>query len=64
MIACREYEWRRNEQAAKAITEGILSDIKFEVVLAGDVVEKKKPDPEIYNLGLAKLCDYPNKFII
>ena len=44
-----------NEQAAKAITEGILSDIKFEVVLAGDVVEKKKPDPEIYNLGLAKL---------
>lgn len=44
-----------NEQAAKAITEGILSDIKFEVVLAGDVVEKKKPDPEIYNLGLARL---------
>jgi HAD superfamily hydrolase (TIGR01509 family) len=44
-----------NEQAAKAITERVLSDIKFEIVLAGDVVEKKKPDPEIYNLGLAKL---------
>jgi HAD superfamily hydrolase (TIGR01509 family) len=44
-----------NEQAAKAITEYILSDIKFDLVLAGDVVSKKKPDPEIYNLALSKL---------
>jgi HAD superfamily hydrolase (TIGR01509 family) len=44
-----------NEKAAKAITEKVLSDIKFEIVLAGDVVEKKKPDPEIYNLALSKL---------
>ena len=41
-----------NEQTAKAITEDFLSDIKFDVVLAGDVVSKKKPDPEIYNLAL------------
>mgnify|MGYP003694454973 CR=1 FL=1 len=27
----------------------------FEIVLAGDVVTKKKPDPEIYNLAKAKL---------
>ena len=27
-----------NEQAAKAVTEGPLSDIKFDIVLAGDVV--------------------------
>lgn len=44
-----------NEQAAKAITEKILTDIKFDLVLAGDVVSKKKPDPEIYNLALSKL---------
>ena len=44
-----------NEQAAKAITEKILTDIKFALVLAGDVVSKKKPDPEIYNLALSKL---------
>jgi HAD superfamily hydrolase (TIGR01509 family) len=44
-----------NEQAAKAITEKILSDIRFELVLAGDVVKNKKPDPEIYNLALSKL---------
>jgi beta-phosphoglucomutase-like phosphatase (HAD superfamily) len=43
-----------NEQAAKAITEKILADIKFDIVLAGDVVSKKKPDPEIYNLALSK----------
>jgi beta-phosphoglucomutase-like phosphatase (HAD superfamily) len=27
----------------------------FEIVLAGDVVKKKKPDPEIYNLAKQKL---------
>lgn len=43
-----------NEQAAKAITEKALPDIKFDLVLAGDVVSKKKPDPEIYNLALSK----------
>jgi beta-phosphoglucomutase-like phosphatase (HAD superfamily) len=43
-----------NEKAAKAITEKVLSDIKFEIVLAGDVVEKKKPDPEINNHALSK----------
>jgi HAD superfamily hydrolase (TIGR01509 family) len=43
-----------NEQAAKAVTEKALPDIKFDLVLAGDVVSKKKPDPEIYNLALAR----------
>jgi HAD superfamily hydrolase (TIGR01509 family) len=43
-----------NEQAAKAITEKILSEVKFDAVLAGDVVKNKKPDPEIYNLALSK----------
>jgi len=53
-----------NEQAAKAITGKILSDIKFEIVLAGDVVKNKKPDPEIYNLALEKLGLKPNEVII
>ena len=43
-----------NEQAAKAVTEKSLSEITFALVLAGDVVSKKKPDPEIYNLALSK----------
>lgn len=53
-----------NEQAAKAITEGPLSDIKFEVVLAGDVVKNKKPDPEIYNLGLSTLGLKPEEAFV
>ena len=53
-----------NEQAAKAITEKILSDIKFDLVLAGDVVSKKKPDPEIYNLALSKLELKPEEVFV
>ncbi|HMV30316.1 MAG TPA: HAD-IA family hydrolase, partial [Anaerolineales bacterium] len=53
-----------NEQAAKAITEGPLKDIKFDVVLAGDVVEKKKPDPAIYNLALEKLGLKPDEVMV
>ncbi|GAB1471143.1 HAD family hydrolase [Chloroflexota bacterium] len=53
-----------NEQAAKAITEGVLKDIKFEVVLAGDVVKNKKPDPEIYNLGLSTLGLKPEEAFV
>ncbi len=41
-----------NEKAAEAVAYGILKEIKFEFVLAGDVVKKKKPDPAIYLLGL------------
>jgi len=44
-----------NERAAKAVTEKMLPDIKFDLVLAGDVVSKKKPDPEIYLLALSRL---------
>ena len=53
-----------NEQAAKAITEKILSDIHFDIVLAGDVVKNKKPDPEIYNLALTKLGLQPEECFV
>ncbi|OIP98127.1 hypothetical protein AUK40_01940 [Candidatus Wirthbacteria bacterium CG2_30_54_11] len=53
-----------NEQAAKAITGKILHDIKFDLVLAGDVVEHKKPDPEIYNLALSKLGLKPDEVMV
>jgi len=43
-----------NEKAAHAVAYEILKDIKFDFVLAGDVVEKKKPDPDIYLLALKK----------
>jgi HAD superfamily hydrolase (TIGR01509 family) len=53
-----------NEQAAKAITEKILTDIKFDIVLAGDVVGKKKPDPEIYNLALTRTGLKPDEVFV
>ena len=43
-----------NEKAAHAVAYEILKDVKFDFVLAGDVVKKKKPDPEIYLLALKK----------
>jgi HAD superfamily hydrolase (TIGR01509 family) len=53
-----------NEQAAHAIAYKILSSIKFNFVLAGDIVSKKKPDPEIYNLGLSKVTLKPEEVIV
>ena len=43
-----------NVKSAHAIAYDILKDIDFEFVLAGDMVSRKKPDPEIYNLALEK----------
>jgi HAD superfamily hydrolase (TIGR01509 family) len=53
-----------NEKAAKAVTENVLSDIKFDLVIAGDMVSKKKPDPEIYNMALEKLGLNPDEAFV
>ena len=53
-----------NERSARAVAYGVLKDIKFEFVLAGDVVSKKKPDPEIYNLALEKSALKPEECIV
>ncbi len=53
-----------NEKSAHAVAYGILKDINFEFVLAGDVVSKKKPDPAIYNLALEKTGFKPQECIV
>lgn len=53
-----------NERAAHAVAYNILKDIQFDFVLAGDVVSKKKPDPEIYNLALQKTGLKPEECIV
>ncbi len=53
-----------NVRAAKAVANGILADVKFDFVLAGDVVQKKKPDPEIYNLALERTGLQPEEVIV
>lgn len=53
-----------NERAAAAITGGLLKDIRFDFILAGDVVSKKKPDPEIYLLALQKAGVKPEECLV
>ncbi|MEN8172873.1 MAG: HAD-IA family hydrolase [Chloroflexota bacterium] len=53
-----------NERAAQAVVNGMLRDIKFEFVLAGDIVSKKKPDPEIYHLALEKSGFKPEECVV
>jgi HAD superfamily hydrolase (TIGR01509 family) len=53
-----------NERAAQAIAFNILKDIHFDFVLAGDIVSKKKPNPEIYNLALSKTGLKPEECLV
>lgn len=53
-----------NERSANAIAKGMLGDIEFEFVLAGDVVTKKKPDPEIYLLALERSGLNPEQCVV
>lgn len=53
-----------NERAANSIAMGMLKEINFEFVLAGDVVSRKKPDPEIYLLALDKTGLKPEECIV
>ena len=53
-----------NERSANAIAKGMLGDIQFQFVLAGDVVSKKKPDPEIYLLALEKTELKPEECVV
>jgi len=52
------------ERAAHAVAYNILKDIKFDFVLAGDIVSKKKPDPEIYLLALERAGLKPEECIV
>jgi len=53
-----------NERAAHAVAFNILKDIRFDFVFAGDVVSRKKPDPEIYNLALEKTGLEPEECVV
>jgi HAD superfamily hydrolase (TIGR01509 family) len=50
--------------AAHTVAYKILSDIKLDFVLAGDMVTKKKPDPEIYNLAMRNCSLTPTECVV
>ena len=43
-----------NEKAVMTIVKSLFADVKIDLILAGDIVIRKKPDPEIYLLALRK----------
>jgi len=56
-----------NERSVNAVVEKLLGPrrkAKFDVILAGDVVSKKKPDPEIYTLVLDRLHLKPAECVV
>jgi HAD superfamily hydrolase (TIGR01509 family) len=53
-----------NEKAVKTIVNSLLNDIKIDLILAGDIVTKKKPDPEIYLLALKKTGFSPKEVLV
>lgn len=56
-----------NERAVNLVVEKLLGSrrkARFAAILAGDVVSKKKPDPEIYNLACRKLGLSPSECVV
>ena len=53
-----------DERAASAIATRMLADVRIDFVLAGDVVSRKKPDPEIYHLALKRSGLRPEECVV
>lgn len=53
-----------NQKAAEAVARHALSGVHFDHILAGDVVAKKKPAPDIYQLALEKTDTNPDNCIV
>ena len=56
-----------NERSVNLIAERLLGPerkARFNAILAGDVVSKKKPDPEIYNLAVERLSVKPDECVV
>ena len=56
-----------HERAVNLVAEKLLGSerkARFSAILAGDVVSKKKPDPEIYNLASERLSLEPSKCVV
>lgn len=52
------------ERSATAIRNTLLKDIPVDFILAGDVVTRKKPDPEIYRMALSQSGFQPRETLV
>ncbi|MEN8200656.1 MAG: HAD-IA family hydrolase [Thermodesulfobacteriota bacterium] len=53
-----------DQRSANAIATTMLASIDFHFILAGDMVTRKKPDPEIYLRGLEKAGIAPEECLV
>lgn len=56
-----------NERAVRMVVAKMLGEEmlhRFDFILAGDIVKRKKPDPEIYLLALARLKLDPSECLV
>ncbi|WP_422479346.1 HAD-IA family hydrolase [Pleomorphochaeta sp. DL1XJH-081] len=53
-----------NRNFADSVLKFLLPEFSFDLVLAGDIVKKKKPDPEIYNMALEILKISPQSVLV
>jgi len=56
-----------NERAVNTIVDVLLGEErkrKFSAILAGDIVSRKKPDPEIYHLCQQQLGIHPSQCVV
>lgn len=51
-------------KTATLISEKLLTGVAFDFIIAGDMVKKKKPDPEIYLLAMEKLGLKPDECVV
>lgn len=52
------------QKSAEAVASHSLPEINFSHILAGDIVARKKPAPDIYELGLEKTGKEPSRCIV
>lgn len=52
------------QKSAEAVASHALPEIKFSHILAGDIVSRKKPAPDVYLLALAKTGKEPSRCIV
>lgn len=53
-----------SQKSAEAVASHSLPDIRFSHILAGDIVARKKPAPDIYLLALEKTGKNPSRCIV
>lgn len=53
-----------NERVARTVADKVLHDVQFDLLLAGDMVTTKKPDPEIYLKAMDELQVSPAQTLV